>query len=283
MLGGALVVLMAPDFLQRWLQAQKPKVDAAVIRPETARLPSAPTSIVPGTDVANAKEPLPLLVTSTFPGRNAREGAASIGTRADTAVTISAGGTLANGARLVEVHADRVVLEMGGDRATLYVNSSQPPNLIAGRDRANRRVDASALIHVGGGARPKEVKALPPSEAGRIVIVQPEYAKGQFRGIRLDPGERTAAFQSMGLKAGDILIAVDGLTVTSPASGEDFLGALDAGASVSVAIEREGALVYLTIDLAKSVSPPMPVRDAPVPMDSPAMQQSPAPDHSAQP
>src|SRR4051794_33361966 len=78
-----------------------------------------------GNDSSSSKTPLPLILTGTSPGRNAREGHAYIGVNKDSPQTYMAGALLVNGARLTEIYAQYVVLEKSGKSVRLYLLDSK--------------------------------------------------------------------------------------------------------------------------------------------------------------
>src|SRR5712671_4146777 len=83
-----------------------------------------PPKPLPGTDSSISATPQALVLVSTTRGRNAREGTARLGTHPENPQTYAAGALLANGARLLEIYDDHIVLERDGKQAKLYLASS---------------------------------------------------------------------------------------------------------------------------------------------------------------
>ena len=108
------------------------------------RMPPAAGVVQPyplGTDSSVSKDSRRLILSGTRRGRNARDGTASIGINAGSPQTYRAGALLANGARIVEIHEDSIVLERDGLRAQVYVDGKEPADYIA---------EDTPLLMVGG-------------------------------------------------------------------------------------------------------------------------------------
>lgn len=231
-----------------------------------AGLPAPPQVTPPGVDAATSAEPIPLVLASVIPGRNALEGAASIGTSAENAQVYAAGALLPNGSRLLEVHNDHVLLAQGAGRAKLYLDGrptgfSLPDSALSTRQTLEHR-----LLYVGGSAEErKEITPEPAFSLATVVRTQPVFEDGRFRGISLEAGGNAALFAALGFKSGDVVVALDGAPVKSASQAEDLLGALDSGGAIPVTIQREGRLEYLNVEAeaARRAPAPEPTRPEP--------------------
>lgn len=183
-----------------------------------------------GTDSSASAVPLDLLLIRTVPGRSHREGTALIGTAPENPQTYATGALLANGARLVEVHADHVVLQRDGKSARLDIFD---PNKNASRSKT-----ANPLFLVGG-QKPVRV-AGPTVEDSLIDYVRPSpvFDGAHMRGIQVYPGARSAVFSEFGLRAGDLIVAIDGTALVDAKQALDLLRELTNGATLSASVVR---------------------------------------------
>jgi hypothetical protein len=207
-----------------------------------------PAGAKPGSDYAGAETPRTLVLIDTSPGQNARDGTARLSTDPRNPQTYVTGALLLNGARLTEIHRDYVVLERGADSTRLYVQGKAP------RDS----VQKSPLILVGGVSPPASSStsdaSTPSSEDARTAAIttyirpNPVFEREQLHGFALYPGVQSAEFSKLGLQAGDVITAINGVGVTSGQEIMDALEQLTAGASVAATIQRGGKVQQVTLD-----------------------------------
>jgi general secretion pathway protein C len=200
----------------------------------------SPITVTPprplGTDSSVSLTPQKLILVSAEPGRNSKEGLARIGTNPLSPQTYQTGAILANGARLVEVHEDYVVLERGGQRLRLSANNG---SVISG--------SSASLASVGGAG----MKLPGPSAADPIakyVATTPLYVGSRLRGLALRPGSEVGPFAKWGLESGDVLTEVNGTRLLNPSQGAAGLRSLLQGSSLTVEIERQGVVQTLVLD-----------------------------------
>jgi general secretion pathway protein C len=62
----------------------------------------------------------------------------------------------------------------------------------------------------------------------------------QIKGFRLTPGRNPIFFEQSGLQAGDIAVAINGLTLSQSAALPDILGRIQQQGSLDLVIERQG-------------------------------------------
>jgi hypothetical protein len=137
--GSAIVALVAllnagvnPSHWYQWFHRTTPSTHAIATRinPVTpvAALPrsslSAPATRLPGTDSSVSNTPQRLILTGTVLGRNFKEGYAMLGVARENPQTYTAGALVANGAHLLEIHSNYVVLQRGERVARLYLDGS---------------------------------------------------------------------------------------------------------------------------------------------------------------
>jgi type II secretion system protein C len=234
---------------QFWPEDQPFSAEKRQDRPSLSTVPPPPVPVAPvlsdpelapvGTDASVSKQPVRLVLASTVPGRNAREGRAMLGTDVRNAQTYMAGAILANGAKLAEIYHDCVVLEKDGKTALLYVDG-------AGR-QADHGIEALAMV---GGAtppvKPLQIAIDPITDYMRTV---PVYRNDTIVGFQVYPGARAAAFNAWGFRPGDVITEIDGTALTDSAQAMEILGALSMGSALTARVRRsDGATLTLTLD-----------------------------------
>lgn len=136
-----------------------------------------------------------------------------------------------NGVRLDHVYRDQVVIISGGVRESLrLVNRDQ---IITAPAAPRQTASASTATSLG--------------DAVRIV---PRAAADGVK-LTLEPGSDRRRFETMGLRAGDILVAVDNRRIGPEIASEiERLGGLTQRSAIAIVVERDGVPVPLEIDLA---------------------------------
>lgn len=172
------------------------------------------------------------------------------------------------GVRLAGVYADRIALSRGGAEEVLRLpreTNLAPANIV-------RPVPAS----VGGRAPQAPVASPGRPQAGteqQAVTVSPEAQQtlarlqqdpgellkrvqavpvidgGRLTGVRIAPGTDAALVGLFGLRAGDVVTAVDGQAIDSPARGQQILSSLVSARAARVSVLREGRPVEIRVDL----------------------------------
>ena len=193
-----------------------------------------------GTDSSVSATPLPLYLTATSPGRNKNEGTALIGTSVENPQAYASGALLANGARLAEVHKDRVLLTRGGKSAELYLYQRDP--------RAHERRSSSQLVTVS--AAPLEPLVTKRVNEGLTDYVRPSpvYDDEVLRGYQVYPGARTGVFAQLGLEPGDIITSINDAPLNEPSQSIELLMQLMQGVAVVATVERKNASHRITLD-----------------------------------
>jgi type II secretion system protein C len=231
---GAFTAYQYWPHLQREIdepQALQPLASSPV--PETApTVVPEPLIGVLGTDASISNKPLPLVLVGTLPGRNPREGAAMLGTDGRNAQTYLAGALLSNGARIAEIHERYIVLERDDRHARLYLQDR--------KSRASSKPNPEDLAMVGGVAN---APALVPANQDPITnYIRPNalYAGDVLRGLEVYAGRQTGIFSQLGLRAGDVLISLDGVPLSDVTQAIETLRSLVTGARLNAILERDG-------------------------------------------
>ncbi len=248
---------------------QPPKADApAPIQPAVvaAPVPDVSTSVL-GTDASTSEEPLQLFLVGTTVGRTLQESTAMLGTDPRNPQTYAGGGTLANGARIDEIKADHIVLSLDGRRATLKVDREAPARLamtaVVNDERTKaghpiltptRVVGSIGPTTIGGrrdsASRVDRQPSVMP-DLSDVVRAQPVFKDDRFAGFQLFPGATPSRFAALGVEAGDVIRSIEGKFIESDSAWQKIDEALQSGGSIVVGIERNGALMSVSLDGAR--------------------------------
>jgi hypothetical protein len=242
--------------LQRWL-AERDQSTRAM--PEaTLPSPSGPTVGKPLASIPAAASdthvpatPQPLQLVSTSPGRSNREGTARLGIDPRTPQTYAAGSILANGAQLIEIYPDRVVLQRENARLTLFVDPAK-------NSGASPQAD---LAVVGGPNRSTPATARFATDAlTEVVRSMPFYENDLLAGMQIFAGQKATSFAQLGLQSGDVITSLDGAPIGDWQAALDQLHALLDGAALTATVRRGGQIKTITLDgsvvIAASAPPP---------------------------
>lgn len=232
----ALISEPAPAIPQ---ESNNAKAAAPNASPAAQALPSADVNALPGTDSSLSKVRLPLYLLGVAPGRNVSEGTAQIGTSIDNPQTYMAGAMLVNGARLVEIHNDHVLLQKGDRSARLDLYSRTKPVPTGSNEILNVGGDSTPVASIKPVSRDVLTDYLRPSAV---------YDDQALRGYKVFPGKKSGVFSQLGLQAGDVIIAIDGSPLIGRAETIQMLRQLTEGAALSVTLERAGARMQMTLD-----------------------------------
>jgi hypothetical protein len=221
--------------------ATAPKPDS--VAKATVQPPAKAIGLIPptpkGNDSSISPEPLKLILVQVHPGRNATEGSADLGVVRESPQTYQAGALLENGARLVEIYSDYVVLDKDGRSARLYLENATTV-LKAGN---------AAVLSVGGAVeKPAPAKITSREVLTDYVRPSPVYDGQNLVGFQVYPGSKSTPFHQMGLQGGDVLVEVNGVPLTDPTTSWDLLRGLADGAVLSVVVKRGTGLQQVILD-----------------------------------
>ncbi|MDQ2070717.1 type II secretion system protein GspC [Natronospira bacteriovora] len=164
------------------------------------------------------------------------------------------GDRIGSGASLRAIYADRVILERGGDLETLRLPREDESDSGLTRTRssngrqASRQTDEQVTV-------PEELVDLRaaiqenPERITDVIRPTPHHVDGEMVGFRIFPGRMRDQFQALGLRAGDIVTAVNGQPMNSPAAAMSLMNELQDASSVDLTIERGGRQTSVTISM----------------------------------
>jgi general secretion pathway protein C len=89
-----------------------------------------------------------------------------------------------------------------------------------------------------------------PESLANAVSVAPVRAGDQLVGYRISPGADTRAFDTFGFKRGDVVVAVNGLTLSDASNLLKLYQLMKEASQATFDIERDGGTVTISVDLA---------------------------------
>jgi general secretion pathway protein C len=199
-------------------------------------------------DDANASQTkMPLLLTGTIAGADPRNGAAIIGTAAGNAKVYPVGDRVPGNARVHAVYTDRVLLERNG-----VIEALMLPRKFTGGGPVRAMSPAAAAPDLVQGA------AREPLLVTDVMRPQSVFAQGKMRGYRLHPGPNAQAFGTLGLRNGDLVVAINGTPLNDPARSNDIFSSLGNTAQARVTVMRNGQQQELTLNMSQIADAPPP-------------------------
>lgn len=172
------------------------------------------------------------------------------------------------GVRLSAVHPDRVVLSRGGAeetlrlprdgnlapaemvRATPAMASSRDARPVPGAPAAAPAMVARQTVTVSPEAQQTLARLQQdPGELLKRVQAVPVMDGGRLAGVRIAPGTDAALVGLFGLRTGDVVTAVDGQPIDSPARGQQILSSLAGSRATRVTVLRDGRPIEISVGL----------------------------------
>jgi general secretion pathway protein C len=209
-------------------------------------LPAAPEpSSVPAIS-PEADAPAPpahgALLTGTILSSKSADARTIISDRHDRQRVYARGDEIADGGEVVEIHRDYVVVRRGGRLETLDFS----------RNAATRMLEH---------ATPDAAQTTPPEDYREVLrhamFTHPELLLqlvgatavvegGHFRGYRVMQPADPAFLESLGLKPGDMLTAVNGAPLDTPDFGAQVLDAVTGTGVLTFTVQRGGQILVVS-------------------------------------
>jgi general secretion pathway protein C len=201
-------------------------------------------------DPANAPESTAnLVLAGTIATQDPKRGVAIISDGGPSKV-YSVGDNV-GGASLHSVYLDHVILDRGGQLETLLLPRLLGPGM-----------NGPPVVRRRGGADPRTVTAVDnirrlvqqdPGILDQVMRTVPSYdnAAGKLRGFRAYPGRNRQIFSKLGLKAGDLVTAINGTALDDPQRSQEVFNTIQTSDHVSVTVERGGQKQEITLNIAQ--------------------------------
>ena len=204
-------------------------------------------------DAANAPpSSMPLVLAGVLATEDPKAGMAIIGESAQAAKVVAVGQQVPGGAQLHSVYSDRAIIDRSGTLESVFL-PRQTGGGIAGSAPAPMPV-ASASAPEGNEAMIDRMRKLVSDDPGMISQVmrpQPVFAGGEMKGFRVYPGANRQAFSRMGLRAGDMVTAINGTPLNDKDRAQEIFATLGSSTDARVTITRNGRQQELVLNIAQ--------------------------------
>ena len=182
---------------------------------------------------------MPLILAGVIAESDPGKGKAIIGENAAAGKLYVVGAAIPGGVHLHAVYSDRVLLERNGGLETLML--PRTPN--SGR---------AAAPGAGPVTRQATGQTQNSTVLAGLVRIQPVFNQGKLSGYRIFPGgaHGTSAFSQLGLKAGDLIEAVNGTALDDAARAMEVLQTLSSSATATITVARNGQPQEVNLNLA---------------------------------
>ena len=164
------------------------------------------------------------------------------------------GMSIPGGATLHAIDTDRVLLRRGGRLETLKLEKDRlaGASTVTRNRSSGRRGSASRVLDSSTAAKLSNIRnelLNDPTKASNYLRVQPARSNGQMKGYRIYPGRNRDLFREAGLRPGDIVTAINGVTLNDPSRSLQLLSDLSSAQQINIQIERGGNPQSLSVNL----------------------------------
>jgi hypothetical protein len=90
-----------------------------------------------------------------------------------------------------------------------------------------------------------------PSLLSDIMRNQPVLMQGKLRGFRVYPGRNRQAFTRLGLRSGDLVIAINGTPLDDPSRGDEIFRTIGSASEARVTVMRNGQQQDLSLNMSQ--------------------------------
>ena len=245
-----------------WILIPTPKSDGALPQPPKTTRPTAEIEMQSvasvadfhlfGQPIESAKHERPrklppktkvnLVLRGIFFDEREESARAIISSPGSRDFIYAVGASLPGGVKLADIEPDRVLLLRQGRYETLPLTTERVNGV-----RSDARADPSGLEEVDNRNDTGMAKALGsyrkrflenPGSVMGLLSIAPVTKDGALFGYRLQPGRESGMLQRFGLRPGDILTGVNGVSLNSTDAGLDALKQLTSAKEISLDVAR---------------------------------------------
>jgi general secretion pathway protein C len=201
-------------------------------------------------DAANAPpSSMPLVLAGLLASSDPKTGMAIIGESAQAAKVVAVGQQVPGGAQLHSVYSDRAIIDRAGALESVFLPRRSsgaigapppPPMPVAATNNNEAMVD-----------RMRRLVSDDPGLIGQVMRPQPVFASGKMKGFRVYPGANRQAFARLGLRAGDMVTAINGTPLDDKDRAQEIFNTLSSSTDARVTVTRNGRQQDLVLNIAQ--------------------------------
>ncbi len=158
---------------------------------------------------------------------------------------------------LKQVQIDRVIIESSGRMETLMLDGFEYTQQAPEQPKATKKTSKRLTMPKSGKMsalkdRVSELRstiAKDPTKLTDIIKISPYRVDGKIKGYRLMPNKDPEFFKELGLIPGDVAVQINGSDLTDMRQAQQALKELRTAEHVSLMVERDGALMDVSLGL----------------------------------
>jgi general secretion pathway protein C len=143
------------------------------------------------------------------------------------------------GAKIQQIYADRVILLRNNHHEMLRLPQEEGVAVGTQSDSSFRAVQGTEALPPSL-RQVRDTLLGHPGALADVVQAVPVQEGGTFTGFRVHPGRDRTLFQRLGLQAGDVVVAVNGVTLDDPIRGLEVLRELAEAEELNLTLLRGG-------------------------------------------
>jgi general secretion pathway protein C len=203
-------------------------------------------------DAANAPpSSMPLVLAGVLATEDPKEGMAIIGESAQAAKVVAVGQQVPGGAQLNSVYSDRAIIDRGGTLEAVFLPRQSGGGIVANAPPPQPMASAAPQGNEAMIDRMRKLVNDDPGMLSQVMRPQPVFAGGEMKGFRVYPGANRQAFSRMGLRAGDMVTAINGTPLNDKDRAQEIFGTLSSSTDARVTITRNGRQQELVLNIAQ--------------------------------
>jgi general secretion pathway protein C len=157
---------------------------------------------------------------------------------------------LPGNAILREIYADRVILEYRGRLETLRLPKDVPASMTSRASKQTAKTTRRPIRAAGNAGTSallrqyRDALMTDPQSLMNLLSVSPVSDKrsGKLKGYRIRPGKDRKLLARFGLKSGDVVTGVNGISLDNPIKALEIMRDLSTASSVTLDVERNGVI-----------------------------------------
>jgi len=202
-------------------------------------------------DAANAPpSSMPLVLAGVLATPDPKQGMAIIGESAAAAKVVAVGQQVPGGAMLHSVYSDRAIIDRNGVLESVML----PRRVASGMAPPPPPPTAAAANNDATLERMRRLVSDDPNVIGQVMRPQPVFAGGKMRGFRVYPGVNRQAFARLGLRAGDLVTAINGTPLDDRDRAQEIFSTLNSSTDARVSVTRNGRQQELVLNMTQIAS-----------------------------